>query len=154
MSTNNSQTGVKNSAKDDILIIVGGHFTPDALGPEVYEEIRARAQARAQEYLDVFESLFLDSGVDAATLSRLHLPAFLRLLFNAAPERVRQIAERLFQQHDTANTDRAEDLRAEALPISIAETEPRPEAEREADERVTQRMERRRIELQELLKRV
>jgi len=150
MSTNGSQTGGNNSVRDDILIIVGGHFTPDALGPEVYDEMRARAQARAEEYLDVFESLFLDSSLDAATLSRLHLPAFLKLLSNAAPERVRQIADRLLQRHETTGTDRAEDLRAKALPQPLSETEPGPEPE--ADKRATQRLERRRIELQELLK--
>jgi hypothetical protein len=86
----------------DIEIMVSGHFTADALSPEVYDAILARAAARADEYLDVFERLFLGPDFDALAQSDLYLPTFLAILARTIPDRVRATAARLLRGYDVA----------------------------------------------------
>ena len=81
-------------AERRVAVIVGGHFTPDALGPE-YDEIVAAVRASPQEHLDAFEHLYLASGAGADRIADLHLPNLLRLLASVAPEATRHAAERL-----------------------------------------------------------
>lgn len=92
-----------NDAKEidaDILTIVGGNFTPVSLGPETYQAILDRAHARAKEYINRFEALFLGANFDALLQSRLHLPAFLELLADSEPNAVRATAASLLKQYD------------------------------------------------------
>lgn len=128
--------------KDDVLTMIGGHFTPASLGPAGYEEILARARARANEYLDVFESLFLGPNFDAVHQSNLHLPVLLKSLADAAPERVNALAKQLLKQYDAvlafhdAVTDRA------ALFQLLSEDMVR----------LSQRLDSRRMELRQLMR--
>ena len=81
-----------NQTERDLAIIVGGNFTPDALGPE-HGRIRERLRAAPAAYLDAFERLFLARGANAPTLARLRPEAFLAQLQSVAPDRVRTITE-------------------------------------------------------------
>ena len=126
--------------EQDVLQLVGGNFTPDALGP-AYDAILARARAAPDAYLDAFERLFLRTPIDPKVHSGLHLPGLLRLLADRAPERVRALAGQLLSQYDAATriTDDASERAAvlEALP---------PETSR-----FVQRLDRRRDELRAIL---
>jgi len=86
--------------KSDIMKMVGGDFSPASVGPETYDEMVVRARANADAYLDVFEGLFLGLGFDARQQSNLQLPRLLALLQDAAPQRVRELAERLLGQYE------------------------------------------------------
>ena len=64
----------------DVMLMVGGDFSPMALSPEGYNAVLLRARARVNDYLDAFERLFLGIKFDAPVHSRLHHPTFLSLL--------------------------------------------------------------------------
>ena len=85
----------------DVMLMVGGDFSPMALSPEGYNAVLLRARARVNDYLDAFERLFLGIKFDAPVHSRLHLPTFLSLLKGAAPDRVKQLARHLVTQYDS-----------------------------------------------------
>ena len=84
--------------------MVGGHFTPQALGREVYEQMRARARANAGAYLDVFASLFLGPNFDPVSQSDFIIPTFLQMLADVEPERIKAAAEQLVKQYDAVLT--------------------------------------------------
>lgn len=84
----------------DIQEIVGGHFTPDALSPEIHAAIKARALAKAPEYLDAFDAMYLGLNFDPIAQSELYLPSFLQLLMPAARERARASAAVLLRLYD------------------------------------------------------
>jgi hypothetical protein len=84
----------------DIRTIVGGHFSPDSLSPEVYKAISARATRAAAAYLDVFDAMFLGEHFDAREQSRLFLPSFLKLVRESAPDRTRRSVARLLKLYD------------------------------------------------------
>jgi hypothetical protein len=89
-----------NEIEDDIRRIVGGHFTPDSYGPDIYNAIVARARGQAVVYIDVFESIYLSANFDAQAQSRLYLPSFLQLVFPSSPERTRLAATQLLKLYD------------------------------------------------------
>jgi hypothetical protein len=129
----------KNTSQlQDIQLIVGGNFTPDSLGPEEYNDVVNRVQANPQEYFDHFERLFLAQNFDAMTQSRLHLPAFIRLLIEVEPERAKAVAGQLLQQYNAVLVlyDSAVDKQALSNVIS------------EDIWHLSQRLHRRRLELQ------
>ena len=125
---------------EDIQLIVGGNFTPDSLGPEVYNNVVARVQADPDGYLDQFEMQFLGQNFDALTQSRLHIPTFLRLLADVAPDRVKDVSDRLLQQYNAVLViyDSTDDKQALARIIP------------EETWHLSQRLYRRRLELQSL----
>jgi hypothetical protein len=86
--------------EEDVKLMVGGEFSPVAITPEAYNAILARARSQVNEYLDAFERLFLGVRFDAQMHSRLHFPWFLSLLKDAAPDRVRELANHLIKQYD------------------------------------------------------
>lgn len=96
------QRKVQNVAQidDDIHKIVGGHFTPDAFGPDVYDAVLSRVKADPRAYLDTFETLFLSTNFDAQAQSSLYLPSFLKIIYPLAPERARASATRLLKQYN------------------------------------------------------
>lgn len=87
--------------KQDIQTIVGGNFSPHALGPDAHDAIVARVRSHAAEYLDVFESMFLGTNFDAVMQSNLHLPSFLSMVADVEPERARNLARQLLKQLDS-----------------------------------------------------
>jgi len=88
-------------AAADVQLMVGGNFTPDALGP-AHEQTLARVRAAADRYLKVFEQLYLARPMDVNQHSNLYLGTFLRALADVAPDKVATLARRLVQQTDTA----------------------------------------------------
>lgn len=84
----------------DIELVVGGNFTPAALGLEAYEAVLARLRSRPRDCLRVFESLYLGLRFDALFQSRLHLPALLEHLKDLEPKGVRSVAQNLLRQYD------------------------------------------------------
>lgn len=99
-ATSSFQKERMSDIQDDIRKIVGGHFTPDAFSPEIYNAVTARAKAQANQYLEVFESMYLSDDFDAIAQSRLYLPSFLELVRSSAPERTRKDAGRLLKLYD------------------------------------------------------
>jgi hypothetical protein len=89
-----------NEIERDILLIIGGDFTPASMGPDAFNQVLARARAQASEYLDAFERLFLGTKFDAQAQSRLYLPTFLGYLRESAPERVRTLAAHLLKLYE------------------------------------------------------
>jgi hypothetical protein len=84
----------------DITLVVGGHFTPDALSPEVYGQLIAKLAARSRDYVAVFRWMFLGQAFDAVRASRLHLPTFLQLVAPREPEAAAETATDLLRQYD------------------------------------------------------
>lgn len=137
-----SETIAGNSIENDLLLVIGGNFTPDHLGPEAYAEVVARVRKQPEVFLSAFESLALGANFDALTLSRLHPVVLFKLLVSVAPGRVRQTVERLQKQLDAVLVvyDSASDKQA------LAQLLP------ESTMRLSQRLEQCRRELQELNK--
>lgn len=90
--------------RNDVLIMVGGHFTPQALGRDVYDQIIARARASAGAYLDVFTVLFMGPNFDPVSQSDLSIPTFLQSLADVEPARTKTVAEQLVKQYDAVLT--------------------------------------------------
>lgn len=90
----------RDTVRDDVVLMTGGHFTGTALGPAAYDEVLTRARANASDYLDVFEELFLGARFDALQQSNFQLPVFLELIADAAQARARTVAETLLKQYD------------------------------------------------------
>jgi hypothetical protein len=86
--------------KQDIMMIVGGHFNQAAIGPDRYEETVERVRSQADAYLNAFEEMFLGINFDPQSQSSLYLGGFLKFLLDVAPQRVRDITERLLKQYD------------------------------------------------------
>lgn len=130
-----------NSIEDDIRLIVGGHFTPDSYGPDVYNGVLARVKAGAPAYVDAFEAMYLSAKFDAPAQSRLYLPSFLQLVLPFAPERTRLVAAQLLKQYDAVlvvyDDVKSKDSLFKLLP--------------EETVRMVQRLDLRRKELRELL---
>ncbi len=84
----------------DIELIVGGNFTPTAIGLEEYDAVLARVRARPLDALRVFESLYLGLRFDAIKQSHWYLPSFLKHLKDRAPEEVTLVAQNLLRQYN------------------------------------------------------
>lgn len=89
------------SIRHDILTVVGGNYSPDALGP-LHQEIRERVRARPLEYLREFEAMFLSGRLDAAYVSNLHPQVLLTMVSDLQPERARRLAAGLASRLDPA----------------------------------------------------
>ncbi len=77
----------------DLWLIIGGHFSPDHLGPDVHAAIVERARARAPLYLGVLMDRVLRT--DPAWLSSMHVPNVPSLVAEVAPDEARAVSERL-----------------------------------------------------------
>jgi hypothetical protein len=84
----------------DIHQIVGGHFSPDSLSPEIHAAISGRARNNAEQYLRAFDAMYLSDHFDAHAQSLLYLPSFLKLVSPSAPEHARSSAVRLLKLYD------------------------------------------------------
>lgn len=138
----NEQMNDLEDMKKDIWAIVGGHFSPDSLGPEKYEAMVARVRSRAEDYLTLLESLFLGPNFDAAMQSRLYLSSFLQLVADIEPERVHTIVAQLLKQINAVLVVYDDVTDKEALFKLLPEE----------TVNLSQRLNQRRIILQELLK--
>lgn len=84
----------------DIQTMVSGNFTPDALGPERYDEIVKRSQTRPREYLRVLEGRYLGDQFDAVRLSNLYVAAALQVIGQRDAEAMRKVAQRFLKQYE------------------------------------------------------
>ena len=93
----------------DVLHIIGGMFSPDHLGPDVYEQILARAKANASAYVQMLLRVVGDTP-DPVWLASLHVPHLLTVLREDTD--VRAAARELLEVHEvvaaTPPTDRDE----------------------------------------------
>lgn len=113
MSPSSTQVSPE-QVRADVQLMVGGHFTGVALGPEEYEKVLHRALDHVDQYLEAFENLYLGKNFDPITQSELYLPYFLQLMSEKAPERVRDLGEQLLKQYNAvlAFHDAVEDREA------------------------------------------
>jgi hypothetical protein len=86
--------------KKDVMLVVGGDFTPDSIGPDRYQSLVSRVRSDAAAYLNVLESLYLGTNFDAMAQSELYIPAFLKMVADVEPARTRNIAQQLVKQFD------------------------------------------------------
>ena len=84
--------------EEDIMLVVGGNFTPASVGPEEYARLRDKIQRRAKPYLDAFRTMFTGESFDPERQSGLFLAAFLDMLKDKRPDDVREIASMLLKQ--------------------------------------------------------
>jgi hypothetical protein len=138
-NTDNVQESDLQQMERKIWVIVGGSFTLDSLGSDKYESMISHVRARAKEYLDVLESMFLGNNFDAELQSHLYIHNLLRMVADIEPEHVRQIAEHLLNQLSTAEFSE--------------ERSPRSASQDASTERgdLAQRLEQRRNQLQYLI---
>ncbi|TWT45637.1 hypothetical protein RAS1_20650 [Phycisphaerae bacterium RAS1] len=102
MNTSISQIKNFDAIKSDLLLIVGGNFMPDCIGPDKHAEVCGRVQAAPDDYLQVFDSVFLAERYDATQVSSLYLPSFLEMVKNREPRHVRWSADALRTRYDAA----------------------------------------------------
>jgi hypothetical protein len=127
-------------AREDVAMIVSGHFTPDAIGPAAYDAVVQRARSDPEAYLAAFRDAFFGAAFDPLAQSLLHPSVLLDVLLPADPEGVRATAAALARQYDAVLVvlDGAVDAAALA------------EALDEETVRLTARLDDRRRELHEL----
>lgn len=109
----------------DLRLILGGRFSPDSVGPEIYDDIVRRLREQAATYLDAFDHLLDDPEIPPQVLAEMRAPALLHLLRDAAPERVRESATRWLEGLDRAPATRAAKMSFDAAPAADAEDEVR-----------------------------
>lgn len=80
-----------------VAVIVGGHFSPDSLGPE-YDQILAEVRAAPEEHLQAFEHLYLSPDSDTSGFADLHLPNLLSILRPVAPDATQRLGAQLAQR--------------------------------------------------------
>jgi len=77
----------------DLETIIGGMFSPEHLGPDVYAAIKARAQGDAVHYLAALRDLVGDHP-DPLWLSNTYVPSAIALLGERAPTEAGALARR------------------------------------------------------------
>jgi hypothetical protein len=100
-STLDPNNGRDQIIENDINIIVGGNFTPDAMGPDVHGAILARVRTRPRDYLTKFEEMFLLKQLDPHLHSKLYLPRLLEILIVLRPRDTRRITNQLLSLYLT-----------------------------------------------------
>lgn len=86
--------------REDLALMVGGSFTPDALGPSAYEAVAARAKAEPTRYLKTLVQSYLGGDLDARTLSHLRLGVPVELLHETDPAASARTAAQLIRHLD------------------------------------------------------
>jgi hypothetical protein len=79
--------------EQDLRTMIGGNFTPDHLGPDVYRAILARLRERPNAYLDELVDHVVGPHPEPGWLSAVHVPAVLDLV--GAIQLVKPYAKRL-----------------------------------------------------------
>ena len=85
---------------EEVALIVGGGFTPDAIGPDAHRAVQERVRANPSEYLNVFARRHLGVGFNAMAMSHLHPANLIELARDGDPERARRAAAALLAQLD------------------------------------------------------
>jgi hypothetical protein len=98
----------------DILLIVGGDFSPDSVGPQRYKATVDRLRTAPDQYLDAVESMFLGINFNSEQQSEMSLPFLFDLISDLKPDRIRQISEKLIKHIDSTMIlyDQAKDREA------------------------------------------
>lgn len=91
MATTNQAT---NQVDRDLATIVGGHFSPDHLGPDAYRQILDRVRANASGYAQAFTRRYI-TRLDPMRVADLYLPEFIRILAQHAPDTAAQLRTQL-----------------------------------------------------------
>ena len=86
--------------RQDLEEIVSGNFTPDALGPDVYDAVLARARAEPKRYLKTMVGTYLSGEFNAVALSFMRLPLVIELLADDDPAAARDTAKLLLRHFD------------------------------------------------------
>lgn len=86
--------------REDLALMVGGGFTPDAIGPTAYEAVADRAKEEPKRYLKTLVQTYLGGDFDAIMLSHLRLGVPLELLHETDPEAVASTAMQLLHHLD------------------------------------------------------
>ncbi len=92
--------------ESDVRTIIGGMFSPDHLGPDVYSEILSRAHADSATYVVALIEVVGDSP-DAMWLSSIYAAHLLELLREYTP--VAHAAERLLALHRASTRPQSAD---------------------------------------------
>lgn len=79
------------TAEQRVRLIVGGNFTPDALGP-AHAAILNAVRENPREHFRAFERLFLSREPGRRTLTELFLPAFLTIISEYLPNEAKRAA--------------------------------------------------------------
>lgn len=81
--------------REDLALMVGGSFSPDAIGPAAHGAVLGRARAEAKRYLKTLLQTYLGGDFDAIALSRLRLGVPVELLHETDPQAAAETAARL-----------------------------------------------------------
>lgn len=101
------------SPEQRVAIVIGGNFTPDALGSN-HAAILSAIRADPTGHLAAFEHMFPAGAALQDALVEAHLPAFLAIVAPLAPEPTRRVVNRLLSATTAiASAQRAEYTEAE-----------------------------------------
>lgn len=84
----------------DVAMVVGGHFTPDSIGPDAHQAVVDRIRAHPAAYLEAFESRFLGADFDPLAQSELYPAVLLEIVEEADPDAARATADRMLRHLD------------------------------------------------------
>jgi hypothetical protein len=108
------------SVDRDLRTIVGGHYSPDHIGPEAYEAIEEHVRREPDAFLDAWAR----AALDPASVLDLYWPNVLVRTASARPERTRELAACLLARidgalaHPPADRDPSREDRIEGLRMS------------------------------------
>ena len=88
-----------------VLRIVGGNFSPDALGPAYNRTIEA-VRAAPGPHLAAFEQLFLRQPLSNERLGELDPATFLAIVMPLMPQEARRVAAAVAERFGAAARDR------------------------------------------------
>ncbi|MBN1770880.1 MAG: hypothetical protein JXB32_06465, partial [Deltaproteobacteria bacterium] len=120
---------------EEILLVVGGNFAPDHLGPERYASIVERVRTHAAACLTRFDERFLRGAAPDPDQLELHLPTLLGLAAAGDPAGALALARRLRSAYPLAlemarDAGQRERLRQRLLTLDVLLTRLEPEPDR------------------------
>lgn len=128
---------------NDIRIIIGGNFSADALGSDIYNATLFRIKNKSPEYLKTFKEAFSVSTLNISTISSLLTPTFLSLL-NKETVGLEDIASEWLQAYNAILLTKNEKIIQKEIFSN------KPESKMEA-ENLIKRIKLRKLEMEEFL---